>query len=306
VSAGEVTVVGAGVVGLTTAIVLQGTGHHVRVIAAERPEATTSAVAGALWFPFQVGPPDRVHAWARTTRTWLLELARRVPEAGVDLVTVIECADDSRRPWWAEAVDGLRFIDRPQPSGARYAWSFEAPRIEPALHLRWLESQLETPLTLGRVEQLEEVAGDGVVVNCTGVGARTLANDETLHSVLGQTVIAELGELDPRQVYGDERTPESMLYVIPRRQEVVLGGCALLFSGDEPPAADPSIRTGILARAAAAGFRHGPPIRDAVGLRPVRSTVRLERAGRVIHHYGHGGAGFTLAWGSAQDARALV
>jgi D-amino-acid oxidase len=302
-SAGQVTVVGAGVVGLTTAMVLQRAGCRVRVIAAERPEATTSAVAGALWFPFQVGPPERVSRWARETRTWLLELARTRPEAGVDVVTVLECADHPGRPWWAEAVDGLRLVDRRQPSGARYAWSFEAPRIEPALHLRWLESQLEAPLTLGRVERLEDVAGDGVVVNCTGVAARTLANDQTLHSVLGQTVITQLGEVDPRQAYGDERTPEAMLYVIPRRQELVIGGCALPFSGQQLPPPDPAMRAAILQRAAQAGIRHGRPFRDEVGLRPVRSSVRLERAGRIIHQYGHGGAGYTLAWGSAQELR---
>ena len=53
----EVTVVGAGVVGLTTAWALRSAGFRVQVIAAERPEATTSAAAGAVWFPFQVGPP---------------------------------------------------------------------------------------------------------------------------------------------------------------------------------------------------------------------------------------------------------
>lgn len=305
-SAGQVTVVGAGVIGLTTAVVLQRAGCRVQVIAAERPEATTSAVAGALWFPFQVGPPERVNVWAQETRTWLIELARSRPEAGVDVMSVIECVDDPARPWWAEAVDGLAFIDRRQPSGARSAWSFEAPRIEPALHLRWLESQLEAPLRLGRVERMEDVARDGVVVNCTGFGARTLANDPTLQSVLGQTVIAELGELDPRQAYGDERTPEAMLYVIPRRQEVVIGGCALPFSGEQLPPPDPTLRVAILERAAKAGFRHGRPLRDEVGLRPVRSSVRLERAGRVIHHYGHGGAGYTLAWGSAQALKNLL
>jgi D-amino-acid oxidase len=287
-------------------MVLEAAGHRVRVIAAERPEATTSAAAGALWFPFQVGPPERVHAWARSTRVWLLELARCTPEAGVDVVSVTECADESRRPWWAEAVDGLRLVDQRQPSGARYGWSFEAPRIEPALHLRWLESQLEAPIALGRVKRLEEMAGDGLVVNCTGIGARALAGDEALQSVLGQTVIAELGDLDPGQAYGDERNPEAMLYVIPRRQEVVVGGCALPFSGDQLPPPDPALRRAILERAAKAGIRHGRPLRDAVGLRPVRPAVRLERVGRVLHHYGHGGAGYTLAWGSAQDARALV
>lgn len=48
-------------------------------------------------------------------------------------------------------------------------------------------------------------------------------------------------------------------------------------------------------------------IRTVVGLRPFRPegfVVREERVGskRVIHHYGHGGCGVTLSWGTAQLA----
>jgi D-amino-acid oxidase len=51
---------------------------------------------------------------------------------------------------------------------------------------------------------------------------------------------------------------------------------------------------------------------ERVGLRPFRkSGVRLERAqlrdGRtVIHNYGHGGSGFTLSWGCAENVFRLV
>lgn len=55
-----------------------------------------------------------------------------------------------------------------------------------------------------------------------------------------------------------------------------------------------------------------------VGLRPGRPSVRLEletvhlKSGSskaslpVVHNYGHGGAGLTLAWGCAGDAAQLV
>jgi D-amino-acid oxidase len=301
----EVTVVGAGVVGLTTALVLQEAGHRVRVLAAERPERTTSAAAGAVWYPFEVGPPEKVNRWARVTRSWLLALSRSVPEAGVDVLTVRECTADARRPWWADAIEGLRLVEGPQPSGARLAWEFEAPRVEPALHLAWLESQLERPITIARFERLEDVPGD-VVVNCTGIGARRLTGDRTLRALLGQTVVVASGEVDLRRMYGDERDLSAMLYVIPRRAEVVIGGCALPFDGDVPPSADPTLRAAFLERARAAGFRHGPVLRDAVGLRPVRPEVRVKRVGRVIHHSGHGGAGYTLARGSTNDAASLV
>jgi D-amino-acid oxidase len=219
----EVTVVGAGVVGLTTAVLLEEAGHRVHVVSAERPERTTSAAAGAVWYPFAVGPPEAVNRWARATRAWLLELCRTVPEAGVDVLTVRECAADARPPWWAEAIDGIRLVEGPQPSGASLAWEFEAPRVEPALHLRWLESRLDRPIEMGRVDRLDDVPGDAVV-NCTGIGARRLTGDTTLRALLGQTVLVEPGDVDLRRMYGDERDLSRMFYVIPRRAEVVIGG----------------------------------------------------------------------------------
>jgi D-amino-acid oxidase len=301
----EVTVVGAGVVGLTTAVLLEEAGHRVHVVSAERPERTTSAAAGAVWYPFAVGPPEAVNRWARATRAWLLELCRTVPEAGVDVLTVRECAADARPPWWAEAIDGIRLVEGPQPSGASLAWEFEAPRVEPALHLRWLESRLDRPIEMGRVDRLDDVPGDAVV-NCTGIGARRLTGDTTLRALLGQTVLVEPGDVDLRRMYGDERDLSRMFYVIPRRAEVVIGGCAFPFDADVLPPPDPALRAAFLERARAAGFGHGPVLREAVGLRPVRPEVRVERVGRIIHHYGHGGAGYTLARGSAADVVALV
>ncbi len=43
-----------------------------------------------------------------------------------------------------------------------------------------------------------------------------------------------------------------------------------------------------------------------MGLRPVRSSVRLEAEGRVVHCYGQGGAGVTLSWGCADEVVRLV
>lgn len=47
-----------------------------------------------------------------------------------------------------------------------------------------------------------------------------------------------------------------------------------------------------------------------VGLRPARETIRLERidghAMPVIAAYGHGGAGVTLSWGTAQHVVELL
>jgi len=63
----RVIVVGAGVIGLTCAVELEAAGHDVTVIGERTADATVSSVAGAIWFPYRVGPPDRVARWAART-----------------------------------------------------------------------------------------------------------------------------------------------------------------------------------------------------------------------------------------------
>ncbi|WP_437586020.1 FAD-dependent oxidoreductase [Sorangium sp. So ce1000] len=301
----QITVVGAGVIGLTTAVVLQRDGHRVQVIAAERGERTTSAVAAALWHPFQADPPERVNAWSRRSLDELTRIANEHPEAGVDLLTAREAADDTRLPWWAPSVPDLALEPGPHPLGAPYSWRFTAPRIEPSLHLPWLEAQLDCPVRIERVPSLASVDGD-CVVNCTGLGARALTGDDELLALYGQVAIVEPGEIHPDVALGDERDETALVYVVPRRREIVIGGCVVPSSDDRPLTPDPELTDAMLQRVRAAGLKPGRLLGARAGLRPYRRTVRLEREGRVIHNYGHGGAGYTLAWGCADEVRAVL
>jgi hypothetical protein len=64
------------------------------------------------------------------------------------------------------------------------------------------------------------------------------------------------------------------------------------------------LRGPIVEQAGALGLALGPIKRVRAGLRPYRPEVRLERAGRIIHNYGHGGAGYTLSRGCAASVAA--
>jgi D-amino-acid oxidase len=295
----QVTVVGAGVIGLCAAVELQRAGHDVTVIAAATGDATVSAVAGAIWFPYRAGPPAQVARWARRTRDRLEAIAAAAPEAGVDVLTLLELeAEDP--PWW---LDAAPHAERTTVAGAP-GWRLRAPRVEPALFLPWLTAQLARPIVCARVTELDAVAGD-VVVHATGLGARTLAADRAVTGLAGQVVITAPGDADLTVSIADDRVEEAMFYAIPRRDTLVLGGCAVPCDGDDPPAEDAALTARILADAARLGVRHGPVLAVRRGLRPVRPEVRLERTGRVIHCYGHGGAGYTLALGCAEDVVSL-
>lgn len=300
-----ITLVGAGVSGLTTAILLQEHGHRVQVVAAAKGEGTTSSAAGAVWYPFRADPPERVTAWGLRAKEWLTELARTTPEAGVDLLTMYEVVDDDARPWWAACAPDLELVREGIPYPAAMAWRFQAPRVEPALHLAWLESQLRWPIEMRRVVSLDAEPGD-LVVNCTGLGARALTGDRQLQALFGQTVVVEPGGIDLATDVVDERDHARMLYVIPRRGSVVIGGCSVPVADDHALEPNPAFESEMLQRAKTAGFAPGRVLRSKCGLRPYRTTVRLERDGRIIHNYGHGGAGFTLARGCAEEVAALA
>jgi D-amino-acid oxidase len=302
----EITVIGAGVIGLTTALTLEERGHDVRVVAAGIEDATTSAIAGACWFPYRAGPPDRVAAWAAETRTWLAQLVAD-HDAGVSPITgyeiTAETAADPPRPWWAAHID----VDRaPAPvTGGPIAWRYGSAGIEPARFLPWLTRRLRRPIEHRPVTALADEPGDRVI-NCTGLAARELTGDPQIAALFGQVVITEPGGVDRTVTVTDERDPDAIFYMIPRRDELVLGGCSLPWPPGAPPAIDPAITERILGQARALGLPVGPVKRVRAGLRPYRAEVRLERAGRIVHNYGHGGAGYTLCRGCALAVAELV
>jgi len=304
----RVTIVGAGVVGLTTGVVLRGRGHDVRIVADRTGDQTTSSKAGAVWFPFKADPPDLVNAWARASRAWLTDLVGR-PAAGVDLLRLFECADSPERPWWADAAPDLELTASPTAAAA-YCWTLLVPRVVPLLHLSYLEA-LCGPIERRSVSDLrQECAHADWVVNCTGLGARALTGDRALRAALGQTVIVEPGTIDLAHSIEDDRDLDALFYSIPRRDSVVLGGVAIPVDDCHPAEPDPAIAAAILSRCQSYGVHPGAVIRHSCGLRPCREGgVRLEvdfEIPRVIHNYGHGGAGFTLAAGCAQAVANII
>ncbi|RDB45600.1 FAD-dependent oxidoreductase, partial [Tsukamurella tyrosinosolvens] len=60
----EVTIVGAGVIGLSCAVRLLEAGHGVRVYGRSLSPDITSAVAAAVWYPYLAEPRDRVTGWS--------------------------------------------------------------------------------------------------------------------------------------------------------------------------------------------------------------------------------------------------
>lgn len=302
----RVIVIGAGVVGLSCALRLLDEGHHVDVLARDLPLETTSSVAAAIWYPYRAFPVERVTAWSASTYTELARLASVDPESGIRMVRGTELHRTRQvDPWWQSAVPQLVRVT-PLSDPYRDGWTFTTPVVEMPVYLRWLAERIEglggtiTRLVRGGMPDQAEV-----VVNASGLGARLIANDPSVLPVRGQVVYVEQFGLDRWWLDGDGPT-----YVVPRSADIVVGGTAE--EGEWSRTPDPATAAAIIGRAAAlvpelAGAK---VLRHKVGLRPARPQVRLEverhGSSRVVHCYGHGGAGVTLSWGCADEVVALV
>ena len=290
--------------GLTCAVRLLEAGHRVDVLARDLPLETTSAVAAALWYPYRAAPAERVAAWA-TTSYGVLEKLAADPDTGVRMLPGTEVSTQRLAdPAWASAVPDLRRVEG--LPGYVDGWTFTAPVVDMPVHLRWLTRRLaDLGGSLTRMAVSALPAGGDVVVDCAGLGARLLAADLSVTPVRGQVVHLEQVGLDRwwLEAGGPGSDPT---YVVPRSDVVVVGGTEE--DGDWSRTPSPETAAALVARARrlVPALARARVVRHKVGLRPVRPTVRVERDGRVVHCYGHGGAGVTLAWGCADEVTDLV
>jgi D-amino-acid oxidase len=307
----RIVVVGAGVVGLSCAVRLLERGHDVAVVARDLPLETTSSVAAALWYPHRAYPFERVTAWGAATFAELSRIAGD-EETGVVMRRGTELLRArAPRPWWAGAVPELRELDHVLPP-YRAGWEMAAPVLEMPIYLGWLTGRIEhLGGTITRLALSGLPTSGGVVVNAAGLGARLFAHDGSVVPVRGQVVSVEQIGLDRWWLDGgDQQSGRPATYVVPRSQDIVLGGTEDEGEWDRTPSRRTSER--ILTRAVelVPELRGARVLGTRVGLRPARPSVRLEREerpeGPVVHCYGHGGAGVTLSWGCADEVADLV
>jgi D-amino-acid oxidase len=297
----RVTVVGAGVIGLTCAVRLLEEGHRVDVLARDLPLETSSAVAAAIWYPYRAFPFDQVLAWSARSYEVFAGLAG-VDGAGVTVRSGIEVfAARQDEPWWRSAVPALDHV--PPPAGYGDAWTFEAPVVEMPVYLTWLASRVEElGGTITRLNLSALPVGPDVVVHCAGIGARLLAADGSVGPVRGQVV--HLSQVGLERWFVDSSA--DLTYVVPRAHDIVVGGTAQEGEWSRTPSPDDAEAILERARRLVPELAGAAVLRHRVGLRPARPQVRVERVGDVVHCYGHGGAGVTLSWGTADEVVALV
>jgi D-amino-acid oxidase len=305
-----IAIIGAGVSGLTCGVLLAERGERVRIFADEVGPQTTSAAAGAIWYPYDAEPLDKVIAWSLATFDQLVRLTRD-SETGVRMIE-LRCyarAGEIEIPDWGTPLGARRLKSLPGNFASGFA--IDVPLIDTSIYLEYLTrrfAQAGGTITSGvHLATLDEVPPEhGVAINCAGVGARELVRDSELEPHRGQVVLVAKSDLDHAIVCDDP----PLMYVFPRSQDCVFGGTNEVSENRQPSAAD---RASIIEECSRV-LKTPPPdvLGERVGLRPYRkSGVRLQRCtlndGRIaIHNYGHGGSGFTLSWGCAAEVAQLI
>ncbi len=240
-SPARAAVLGCGVIGLTTARILQNRGWNVTIYAAALPPATTSNIAGAQWTPTTVFSEDAVTPSFLETFRKAARIANRQFQLMVgstygvlwidnyslrrDDAASFPELDYAMRVGIADLYADVETID---PASVPFAGFKEIRRfttmlMEPNTFLPAVERDFL--LQGGRIEVRDfrtpsQIAalGESVVFNCTGLGSRELFDDRELQPVRGQLSILEpQPEIDYIYLTGQ-------LYMFPRNDGIVLGG----------------------------------------------------------------------------------
>jgi len=309
-SKGHCLIVGAGVSGLSSGIRLLEDGWDVTIWSSDFSPNTTSDIAAALWYPFLSAPVERTDVWGSNTYNVLKQLARK-KDTGVSMTQTYEYFRSSQPdPSWKDVVDNFERSNENLPAEYVESFSFVSPIIEMPIYLDWLMKKYEA--SGGKLEKRTISSFDvikspfDIIINCTGLNSGELLGDNEVYPVRGQIirVKAPLTEM-----YLDQQI-ETLAYIVPRSEDVVLGGVAQQGSWSlEQNTKDHDF---ILNKCASIipELKDAEIIEDLVGLRPGRTEVRLEKEERegvdLIHNYGHGGSGVTLSWGCADEVVELA
>ncbi|OQR95838.1 amino acid oxidase [Thraustotheca clavata] len=327
----HVVVVGAGVIGLTTALQLSMDGvpaDRITIVAKDLSEATVSSVSAALWEtpPYEMEADTNAIEWCAATLHKLTELQRDHPEAGIHTVPSFTVSEKKLKPnvdakntctsyqaWESPSKLNatLRRAGVPELSDVfRYFESYDAPIASMNVYMPWLNAQLAErgiKVIQKEIPDLYTLAKSNViVVNCTGLASHKI--DPKVYPCKGQIVV-----INAPWVRAAILDMDSGAYMIPRTNgTLICGGTSENNKWDFN--VEDHVTEQIMKKCSniVPSITKAPILAVKVGHRPKRhGGVRLEgenspHGGVIVHNYGHGGSGLCCSWGTAVAASKLV
>jgi glycine/D-amino acid oxidase-like deaminating enzyme len=233
----KAAVIGSGIIGLTSARLLQDTGWQVTLYTREVARHTTSNIAVGEWSPFSAHDPAVSSDDFKRKLQWAARVSHHAytnlggADYGVRWLENYEL-DDSPE---STGVN-LQFKDLfphqatlgpgEHPFPTRYAHRFLTMQFDPGILLRRLVQDFQLAggrLVIRNFSDRSEVLSldESFIFNCTGLGAAQLFGDETLTPIKGQLVFLPP---DPAVDYATLGGGKGFLHMFPRTDVILLGG----------------------------------------------------------------------------------
>jgi D-amino-acid oxidase len=221
---GQIAVLGAGVIGMTTAMLLAENGFDVRIYSHQLTPNTTSDVAGGQFGPAGiqfVSRDQRERMLRRSFNRFVTLLGddygvyRRDNYTTIDSGRALEKIPRDLVP--KSSFDRLPFAGSPKAGHCYQTLLIEPPRFLARLLEDLREAGVEI-IEERRFQDLDDVLSipEGAMVNCLGLAAGKIFNDALVHPIRGQIVLLKAQEL-PYLLSHDG-------YIFPRHDGLLLGG----------------------------------------------------------------------------------
>ncbi|CAG8494419.1 9525_t:CDS:2 [Scutellospora calospora] len=226
------TVIGAGISGLTTAVLLQKE-YKVTIIARNFPGELKSEYAspwlvnqksflsnycltmlkikmynraGAHWRSDAKPEDTRQQDFDRETFNHFWNLANTKPsETGIMVVDGFDYWDEHspmewKDPWFKDLCPEYRHLTKKElPTGVEFGTTYKTITINPPKHLDYLLASfyaLGGTIKRASLTHIQEAIFNDtdILINCSGLGSRTLGGvlDQSVHPASGQTVLVQL------------------------------------------------------------------------------------------------------------------
>ncbi|KAG5357353.1 D-amino-acid oxidase [Yarrowia sp. C11] len=220
-----ITILGAGVIGLSTALVLAENGHKVKIVAAHLPDVAgsdgapasyASAWAGAHFRPFPAknNGEKRLAEYTFATQKFMNKLAETRPESSVQIIQGVDWLDEPDQfyqKYQGLCIPEFRVFERNRsaqgtsddidpfstvPESVNWIASYKAWSVNAPMYIQWLYRELMfvhgVEFERRHVSSLKELFGNGssIVVNCSGNGLQYDGTQDPLcFPIRGQTLL---------------------------------------------------------------------------------------------------------------------
>nr|XP_012216602.1 PREDICTED: D-aspartate oxidase [Linepithema humile] len=323
----KIAIVGGGIVGLTTAELMHRDSFRnadITILASDFDDTVSHVAAGIFRVsPSFYGPTETV------TRKWIThsylfyDTIRKTYDARHAGITDISgymfanSSPDTVKNHWLESIvpvyrrateEELQLVNGDWKYGSFYSTLL----TQCNLFLPWSRQRLQkagVTFKQRELNSLEELTGEyDIIMNCTGFGARKLCDDKRLVSLRGQVLKVKAPWIK-LFFYGELDT-----YVIPGVDGMVTLGGSRNYDSENMKIC-PHESAGIRERCETLvpSLRNAEILQQKVGFRPhreggarigegIRITNAHSKPAIIVHNYGHGGYGVSMAPGTAMES----